>query len=366
MLQSLIHRPRRILMTTDAVGGVWRYSLDLARELAAGGDSVLLAGLGPQPTAEQVREARTFATLAWLETPPDWMTRDEHDLGRLPGELRALAEAHAVDVVHLNAPAQAAGLDLSCPVIAVSHSCVVTWLYAVRAQTPAADWAWQRRRNRAGFDRADAVVTPSRSHGDMLEACYGPIAGLTVIHNGALPEPTAARREPFVLAAARWWDEGKNATVLDAAAGLCEAPVLAAGPIEGPDGQRALFDHCASLGVIGHDEVRRLMARAGMFVSPSIYEPFGLAALEAAFSGTPLVLADIATYREIWDGAAVFFDAHDPHALAACIANLSRDEGLRRRLGRHAIRRAHEFSLSAQAAATRDIYDRAAIAVAER
>ena len=88
--------------------------------------------------------------------------------------LRALAEAHAVDVVHLNAPAQAAGLDLSCPVIAVSHSCVVTWLYAVRAQTPTADWAWQLRRNRAGFDRVDAVVTPSRSHGDMLEACYGP------------------------------------------------------------------------------------------------------------------------------------------------------------------------------------------------
>ncbi|MGX7871519.1 hypothetical protein ACVDG5_000060 [Mesorhizobium sp. ORM6] len=47
-------------MTTDAVGGVWRYSLDLARELATGGDSIMLAGLGPQPTAEQVSEAQSL------------------------------------------------------------------------------------------------------------------------------------------------------------------------------------------------------------------------------------------------------------------------------------------------------------------
>ncbi|TIV22690.1 MAG: glycosyltransferase family 1 protein, partial [Mesorhizobium sp.] len=105
MLQSLIHRPRRILMTTDAVGGVWRYSLDLARELAAGGDSIVLAGLGPEPSPEQAREAQSFATLVWLKSPPDWMTRDEKDLDRLPGELRSLAKTYAIDLVHLNAPA---------------------------------------------------------------------------------------------------------------------------------------------------------------------------------------------------------------------------------------------------------------------
>ncbi|MBZ9991179.1 glycosyltransferase family 4 protein [Mesorhizobium sp. BH1-1-5] len=366
MLQSLIQRPRRILMTTDAVGGVWRYSLDLARELAAGGDSVVLAGLGPEPSPEQVREARSFATLIWLECPPDWMTRDEKDLDQLPCELQEIASAYAIDLVHLNAPAQAAGLELNCPIVAVSHSCVVTWLHVVRAQMAVGDWTWQRERNRMGFDRAQAVVAPSRSHADMLEACYGSIAGLDVVHNGALPAPTAAHRESFVLAAARWWDEGKNASVLDAAAALCGLPLFAVGETEGPDGQRAFFDHALSLGSISHFEVRQLMARANIFVSPSLYEPFGLATLEAAFAGTPLVLADIATYREIWDGAATFFDARDPHALAGCIARLSRDENLRRRFGQRAARRARKFPLSAQAAQMRDIYDRAATTAAGR
>jgi glycosyltransferase involved in cell wall biosynthesis len=366
MLQSLIRRPRRILMTTDAVGGVWRYSLDLARALTAEGNSIVLAGLGPEPSPAQAAEARAFATLTWLRTPPDWMTRDEKELDRLPGELDVLVSAHAIDLVHLNAPAQAVSLDFRFPIVAVSHSCVVTWLNAVRGDVIAADWAWQRRRNSAGFERADAVIAPSQSHADMLQACYGPIARLSVVHNGALPAPAAEKREAFVFAAARWWDEGKNADTLDKAAATAPWPVYAAGSLNGPDGQRAHLDNCNALGAIGYAEVRRLMARAGIFVSTSIYEPFGLAALEAAMSGTPLVLADIPTYRELWDGVALFFAARDAHGLASCIARLAGDDELRRQLGTHAADRARRFSLPVQAGATSEIYDLAAVAVAGR
>ena len=53
MLQRLNARPKRILMTVDAVGGVWQYAIALARELSLSGDTILLAGLGPTPTDEQ-------------------------------------------------------------------------------------------------------------------------------------------------------------------------------------------------------------------------------------------------------------------------------------------------------------------------
>jgi glycogen synthase len=48
-------------MTADAVGGVWRYALDLARELGADGGEVLLATMGPAPDADQVAEAARMA-----------------------------------------------------------------------------------------------------------------------------------------------------------------------------------------------------------------------------------------------------------------------------------------------------------------
>jgi glycosyltransferase involved in cell wall biosynthesis len=200
----------------------------------------------------------------------------------------------------------------------------------------------------------------------MLQTCYGQIQPLRVVGNAVRPLPAAERRRPIVLAAARWWDEGKNAALLDEAAASMEWPVYAAGPLRGPDSQQAHFSHTAALGAVPHGEVRRLMARAGIFVSPSIYEPFGLAALEAAAAGTPLVLTDIPTYREIWDGAACFFGPRDARGLADCVGHLSRDEGERLRLGRAAARRARNFLHARQAAAMREVYDECALVAAER
>ncbi|MBW8908932.1 MAG: glycosyltransferase family 4 protein [Mesorhizobium sp.] len=366
MLRTLTPRSRRILMTLDAVGGVWRFALDLARELVAGGDSVVLAGLGPQPSRQQAEEAEAFAKLIWLNTPLDWMTRSPDDLDALPAELRAPLRDYAIDLVQFNAPTQAAGFDAPCPAVVVSHSCVTTWFHAVRGQALDGTWAWHKERNRRGLDRADAVIVPSRSHADMLETCYGPIARLHVVGNSARPFTKAEKRQPLVFCAARWWDEGKNAALVDQAASLTRWPVFAAGSTHGPNGDHVRFSHAVPLGAVPSDEVRSLMAHAGIFVSPSVYEPFGLAALEAAMSATPLVLSDIATYRELWDGAAMFFDAHNPHDLAACLNHLSSDAERRRELGEAAVRRSRKFSLARQAAAIRGVYDQAALAMAER
>lgn len=366
MLRTLVPRKRRILMTVDAVGGVWRYALDLGRELVAGGDSVVFAGLGPLPSRQQAEEARSFATLIWLKTPLDWMTRNACDVDTLPSELRAPIRDHGIDLVHLNAPTQAAGLDVCCPVVVASHSCVVTWFHAVKGGPVEQAWAWHKERNRQGFDRADAVVAPSRSHADMLEDCYGPIARLSVVANSVGEAPEPGERQPIAFAAGRWWDQGKNAAVLDRAASVAGWPILTAGPLEGPACQRVDFRHAVPLGPLPHHQVRVLMGRSGLFVSPSLYEPFGLAVLEAAASGTPLLLADVATYRELWDGAAMFHNATDPYELAACINLLAGNANRRRELGKAAARRSRRFSVNRQAAAMRTVYDRAALARAER
>src|SRR5215211_4050794 len=51
------HTPRSVLMTTDAIGGVWTYSLELARSLAAHRIHVLLATMGQPLSPEQQAEA---------------------------------------------------------------------------------------------------------------------------------------------------------------------------------------------------------------------------------------------------------------------------------------------------------------------
>jgi glycosyltransferase involved in cell wall biosynthesis len=99
------------------------------------------------------------------------------------------------------------------------------------------------------------------------------------------------------------------------------------------------------------------MATAAIVASPSLYEPFGLAPLEAANMGAALVLADIPTYRELWDGVALFAGPHDPDSFAEAINSLAQSEALRRDMGQKARERAKRYSVAAQTDAMRDVYD---------
>jgi glycosyltransferase involved in cell wall biosynthesis len=357
--------PARVLMTVDAVGGVWRYALDLARGLRGLGTEVVFAGFGPAPEAAQRAEAEGVADLRWTGLPLDWMVEDASALADVPGAIARLAAQTRADLVQVNLPSQAAGLATDRPVAAVSHSCIVTWFRVVKGGEPPEAWGWQRRLNAEGLARADAVAAPSASHAELMRRCYG-LDAVEVVPNAVREAPTAARKQPLAYAAGRWWDEGKNAATLDAAAARARWPIHALGALEGPQGQTAAFRHARAAGPRSHAELRRLAGTAGAFVSPSVYEPFGLAALEAAQAGAALVLADIPTYRELWEGAALFAPPHDPDAFAAALDRLAKDPALRDRLGATAQARAADFAPERQAQAMQAVYARALRAAAPR
>ncbi|WP_066361545.1 MSMEG_0565 family glycosyltransferase [Herbidospora mongoliensis] len=69
------------------------------------------------------------------------------------------------------------------------------------------------------------------------------------------------------------------------------------------------------LGPVPHDDLPGLVAGASAFAFPSTKEGFGLAAMEALAAGVPLVVRDLAVFRDIFTGAALF--AADAGTLAA-------------------------------------------------
>ena len=346
---STTTQPRRILITLDAVGGVWRYSLDLAAQLVEQGWEVILAGFGPSPDEVQASEARAIGPLVWLKGPLDWMAGHPDDLRLVGQELDRLADDFDVDLLHLNLPSQAAFVSTDRPILTVSHSCVPTWFRAVRRSEPPQDWAWHEAVNRQGFERADLVVAPSASHAEALVETYGPLRSLRVVHNASAARVNLEAKMPYVFAAGRWWDEGKNGGVLDSAAARSQWPVLMAGSWDGPSGQTIPCHHAQALGPLPHEETLGRAAQAAIFVSPSLYEPFGLSVLEAARAGAALVLSDIPIYRELWDGVALFADPREPGELAAAINCLAKSAPQRRDLGRKARERSLPFSVEKQA-----------------
>ena len=346
----------RLLMTVDAIGGVWRYAMDLATGLRDLGAETLFVCLGPRPTADKREEAERIGRLILLDAPLDWLARDKTQVTAVPEMLAELGRQERVDLLHLNLPSQAANIATDIPVVTVSHSCVVTWFAGVRGTPVPTDWRWQQELNRSGFDHSDAVVSPSFSHAAMLEKAYGPVSRLCVVHNGSRLENVLTEKRDVVFAAGRWWDDGKNGAVLDEAARSVRWPVLMAGATDGPNGQHRTIHHASHRGELPHEQTMRLMHEAKIVASPSLYEPFGLAPLEAARAGAALVLSDIPTYREIWEGCACFADPRDPLDFAAGINRLAEDSDLRAALAVKAYTRSLQFTVEAQAQAMANIY----------
>ncbi len=354
-------RPDRVLMTVDAVGGVWRYAVDAARGLAQRGVECLLVGLGPRPDATACAEVSAIAgvRLTWLDAPLDWLAPEERALGRIGPELEDLALGHGCSLLHLNAPSLAVGLRGGLPVVVASHSCIVTWWQAMMHDAPLpAAWRWQRARNAMGLAAADVVLSPSHSHAAALRAAYRLPRPIEVVYNASLVRLAADERLPMALAAGRWWDAGKNGEVLDAAAALVPFPVVLAGALEGPDGSSFEPRHAIAAGLLEPPRLLAAMGRAAIFVAPSRYEPFGLAVLEAAGTGAALVLADIPTFRELWHDAALFCPADDAAAFAATMQRVVGDRALREELGTAAFERARTFTADRQAERLLAVYGR--------
>ncbi len=95
-----------------------------------------------------------------------------------------------------------------------------------------------------------------------------------------------------------------------------------------------LMEHGTFLGWIGDDVLHSLYAIADLTVVPSIYEPFGLVALEAMASGCPCIVADTGGLREVvpHEEAGLRFRARDPEALAEVAIRVLSDPELEARL----------------------------------
>src|SRR5215471_18301535 len=132
---------RRVLMTTDTVGGVWTFSLELARALGSLGIEVVLAAMGGERHANQYGEAACVDNIKLFTSDfkLEWMDKPGQDLEAANAGLLDLEARVAPDVVHLNffGPGTA---RWSTPVVLTAHSCVKSWWRAVKGEPAPQSW----------------------------------------------------------------------------------------------------------------------------------------------------------------------------------------------------------------------------------
>ena len=323
-----------VLMTADTCGGVWTQAVELCRGLSERGHRVTLATSGGPPTGDgrAAVAAIPHVTLHATDHRLEWMPDAAADVRAFGRELLTLCERVRPDVVHLNEFSHGA-LEFTAaarrvPVLVVGHSDVLGWHAAVRGCEAGPEWDGYRRSVAAGLAGADLVAAPTAWMLGELDTRFGPFAASRVLPNGigTVAEPDPRDRSggpPFVFAAGRYWDEGKNLAALAAVAPRLDLPVKLAG-LPSPGGAAEPPAGVEFLGRLSAGEMTEAYRNAYIYCLPAKYEPFGLTPLEAARGVCALVLGDTPSLREVWGEAATFVPPNDRDALFYAIRNLEK------------------------------------------
>ena len=232
-------------------------------------------------------------------------------------------------------------------------------------------------------NRADRVITCSAYMRDHVADIYGLDEGdVTVIPNGidpseltpvddldALRARFAEPDQQLILLVGRLVYEKGFQLALEAMPGLVERLgnvrflVAGSGTAEADLRRQAselgLDDHGTFMGWIGDDVLHSLYRVADLTVVPSLYEPFGLVALEAMASGCPCIVADTGGLREIVpadDRVGLRFNGGDPEHLATMVERLLTDDALRERLVAEASEHVLSFDWADVAEQTAELY----------
>jgi glycogen synthase len=314
--------------------------------------------------------------VAWVEQ----MNRDMLAAGE------ALAQEHSYDLVHGHdwlvgkAAAELAdrlGVAYVTTIHATEHGRHQGWVEKPPQSHIHSVERWMAR-------RADAVIVCSyymRGHvADIFDIDERRVA---VIPNGVDPSelrPTgdlralrrefAAPHEKLVLLVGRLVYEKGFQLALDALPNVIErvgnVRFLVAGSgtheaeLKAQAARLGLSEQGTFLGWIGDDVLHSLYRIADLCVVPSIYEPFGLVALEAMASGCPCIVADTGGLREVvpvGERVGLRFNGGDAEHLGVMIERLLVDDGLRDRLVTEASEHVLRFDWDDIAQRTRGIYD---------
>lgn len=342
----------KILMTTDTVGGVWHYSIDLVSALLEEEIEVLLLAMGPMPSTGQQEEVKKHqkSGLSFFYKPYklEWMEEPWEEVSQAGSWMKEIVDKEKPDLIHFNNFGQV-DLGWEIPVVLVAHSCVVSWWQSVKKTPLPTQYQFYFERVKKAFQKADSIIFPSYS---LLEDCrkiYGNIDDPVVIYNGLhfsrgkfWSEAENYSKRSHLFSMGRLWDEAKNVDLLLRAAPYIAGNIYIAGEKEKdyPCPKNVHF-----LGRLNRNQVFHWLKISGIYVLPVKYEPFGLSFLEAASCRCALVGGDIPSLREIWGESMSYVDPGNFQDLAQQCNKLLMDGQYLRQKKEEAYQKAKNYSL---------------------
>lgn len=229
--------------------------------------------------------------------------------------------------------------------------------------------------------KAAHVITVSESARRQIIEAYGvPDEKISVIPNGpgpgARPLAESAAREAlvtlgvdpnrrFILAVGNLQPRKNLGRLIEAFSGIAtQVPDLDL-VVVGPEHYRAdeVFasasafpDRVRLTGYVTDEQLAACYSSSLCFVFPSLYEGFGLPAIEAMAHGAPVVSSSTGALPEVCGDAALYFDPRSVEEMRTALLRIATDTGLRERLGAAGSERARRYTWRHSAELTLAVY----------
>jgi glycosyltransferase involved in cell wall biosynthesis len=362
--------------------GVGQYVLALVRALlpeAKRHEFTLFILEGDLPLFEFAKDAMRIVTVPESRRPP------VKDILWHQFELPAIARRLGLDVLHVPSYRRLLWRQ-PCALVATIHDLApfrfpgkYDWLRMLYGRVAVRHLA----------HRQDEIVAVSRTTaGDIGRFFHVPAKRVTVIYNGLdherfNPQGRAQAGKiisqryglhpPFFLYVARLEHPAKNHARLIAAFNqfktrspspwqlvLCGSDWHGAAVIHDLVRRSPFAPDIRCQGFVSNGELPTWYRAASALVYPSLFEGFGLPPLEAMACGCPVLASSIGAVGEVCGDAAAVANPEDVDDLTRQMIRLASDEGLRGQLQAAGIVHARKFDWRQTAAATLDIYERAA------
>jgi glycosyltransferase involved in cell wall biosynthesis len=357
-------------------GGIGRYLSSLLGEMlesTAGEHEWLLYGrtlgrpgrpAGPTLATVRCRADRfpphTGRIASLFTSSPYWAARDSPDVfwgpaHRLPGWL----------------PRRTAR------VVTVHDLC---WKFAPQAMRPVTRWL-DATLMPASVRQADRILAVSHATGAQVAESFPDVAGrIVVVSLAAAPLPAPCPldrlaalgvRVPYVLVVGTLEPRKNLRRLLQAFAILPSSlregtQLVFAGPAGWGDAidpsdvaALGIEDRVRMLGRVADDVLASLYRHACFLAMPSLYEGFGLPLVEAMSQGTPVLASSVASLLEVAGEAGLLVDPLDVDSIAAGLARMLGEAGLRDRLASRAASQAARYSWARAARETLSVFEAA-------
>ena len=143
---------------------------------------------------------------------------------------------------------------------------------------------------------------------------------------------------------------------------LLDVQLVVAGHLKGDafssNGLSGLPQPAQYIGRVSDEVLKALYANASCYVFPSLYEGYGLPAIEAMHCGCPVIAADIPSLRETCGDAAIYADPRSPDDFARAVTRVINDEDLRAELVTRGLNRTRDRTWRAAAQCLLDILEK--------